>query len=97
MGKKSIELIMNKIAVTIVLAIFITAYIPNFFMDVSMQSPNYYIFFFWPAEQMVLYYKNRETKTEIMLKKLCIYLQKYTGAKRKKKNHSILVQQKRRH
>lgn len=36
---------MNKIAVTIVLAIFITAYIPNFFMDVSMQSPNYYFFF----------------------------------------------------
>lgn len=45
MGKKSIELIMNKIAVTIVLAIFITVYIPNFFMDVSMQSPNYYFFF----------------------------------------------------
>lgn len=74
---------MNKIAVTIVLAIFITAYIPNFFMDVSMQSPIF--FFFLPTEQMVLYYKNRETKTEIMLKKLCIYLQKQTGAKRKKK------------
>jgi len=52
--KKSIELIMNKIAVTIVLAIFITAYIPNFFMDANMQSS-----FHLPAEQMVLYYKRR--------------------------------------
>lgn len=42
---------MNKIAVTIVLAIFITAYIPNFFMDVSMQSPNFYLFFFFLANR----------------------------------------------
>lgn len=33
---------MNKIAVTIVLAIFITAYIPNFFIDVNMQSSNFF-------------------------------------------------------
>lgn len=29
---------MNKIALTIVLAISLTAYIPNFFMDVNIQS-----------------------------------------------------------
>lgn len=52
MGKKSIELIINNIAVTIVLAVFITAHIPNFFMDVNTESS----FFFLPTEQMVLYY-----------------------------------------
>lgn len=79
---------MNKIAATIVLAIFITAYIPNFFMDVNMQSP-----IFLPTEQMVLYYKNGETKPEVILKELWVYLQKQTGAKTKKKE-TILVQQK---
>lgn len=56
-GEKHIELIMNKMAVTIVLAIFITAYIPNFFMDVNTQSS-----IFLPTEQMVLYYKKRGNK-----------------------------------
>lgn len=36
--EKCIELIMNKTAVIIVLAIFISAYIPNLFMDVNTQS-----------------------------------------------------------
>lgn len=36
--EKCIELIINKTAVIIVLAIFISAYIPNLFMDVNTQS-----------------------------------------------------------
>lgn len=55
MWEKRIELIINKTAVIIVLTIFISAYIPNFFMDVNMQS-SFFVGFFLPAEQMALYY-----------------------------------------
>lgn len=90
MGEKSIELIMNKIAVTTVLAIFITAYIPNFLMDVNMQP-----WVFLPTEQMVLYYQKKkggETTPEITLKELSVCLQNQTRAKTKQK--PVLVQRK---
>lgn len=59
-GEKCIELIINKTAVIIDLAIFISAYIPNFFMDVNMQSS----IFFLSTEQKALNYKERETQPE---------------------------------
>lgn len=81
-GEKRIELVITKTAVIIVLAIFISAYIPNFFMDVNMQSS---FFLFMPTEQMALYYK----KPEIMLKEFWVYLQKLAGAKTNK-NPSLI-------
>lgn len=81
--EKHFELIINKAAVIIVLAIFISAYILNFFMDVNTQSYFFFFFFFWPTEQMALYNKKRETKTEIMLKEYWVYLQKLAGVKTK--------------
>lgn len=55
--EKCIELIMNKTAVIIVLAIFISAYIPNLFMDVNMQSS--VVFASWTDDTLLQKKRNK--------------------------------------
>lgn len=76
--EKCIELIMNKTAVIIVLAIFISAYIPNLFMDVNMQSSG--LFASWTDDTLL---QKKGKQKQRMLKELWGYLQKLAVAKTK--------------